>query len=170
MAKKDKNEKTGLPLQRSESHHPLDLIEELERGLFSRGFPFGWLSHPERWGWPADTALTPFRGRFPAVDVIDRENDILVRAEAPGVEKEDLEVSITEDSVSIRGHSKREEEEQKGDYFRRETSYGKFSRTIPLPANVDTDGAKAKFKDGVLEITLPKQESTKRKSVEVETE
>ena len=170
MAKKDKNEKTGLPLKQSESRHPFDLIEELERGLFNRGFPFGWLSHPERWGWPAETALAPLRGKMPAVDVIDRDTDVLVRAEVPGVAKEDLEVTVSDNSVSIRGHSKQEDEEKTGEYYRRETSYGEFSRTVGLPANVDTEGAKAKFKDGVLEITLPKQESTKRKSVEVETE
>jgi len=169
MSKKRKNDETEHALQRSSSSHHMGLFDEFERALFNRGFPFGWLTHPDRWGWPGDAALSPLRGQVPAVDVIDRESDVLVRAEVPGVVKEDLDVSVTENSVSIRGHSKREEEEQKGDYFRRETSYGEFSRTVPLPANVDTEGAKAKFKDGVLEITLPKQESTKRKSVEVET-
>jgi hypothetical protein len=79
-----------------------------------------------------------FEGRMPSVDVIDRDNEILVRAEIPGVDKKDLDVSVTEDSVCIKGSVQHEEEEEKGEYYRRETSSGSFARTMILPSEVDT--------------------------------
>jgi len=105
---------------------------------------------------------------MPVIDIIDREHEVLVRAQIPGVDKDNLEVSMNENSVTIRGQSKHEEEEKDGEYFRRESSYGEFSRTVGLPAEVDADSAKAKFKDGVLEVMIQKLERAKRRSVEIE--
>jgi len=110
----------------------------------------------------------PFEGRIPSVDVIDRDDEILVRAEIPGVKKKDLDVSVTEDSICIKGSAQHEEEEEKGEYCRRETASGSFARTVPLPGEVDTAKVKAEFKDGVLEMTLPKVKQAKRQKISLD--
>lgn len=105
---------------------------------------------------------------FPKVDILDHDNDIEVQAALPGVKKEDLDVSINNQTITIRTTSKEEKkEEEKGKYFRREITRGEFQRTLSLPDNVDGDNAKASFKDGILKVTIPKTEKSKRKSIEV---
>jgi len=102
------------------------------------------------------------------VDVIDRDDEVVVRAEVPGVEKDDLDVSVSDNAVTIKGETKREEKEEKGDYYRCEISRGTFARTVVLPDYVDSDSVKAKFEDGVLELTLPKVEKVKRRSIKID--
>jgi HSP20 family protein len=101
-------------------------------------------------------------------DVIDREDELVLRAEIPGVKKEDLDVSIQDDLLTLRGEVKREAGEEEGQYRWREMSYGTFSRSVPLPAGVDTDKCKVTFKDGILEIRLPKTEPAKRRKIPIE--
>ncbi|MDO9424765.1 MAG: Hsp20/alpha crystallin family protein [Methylobacter sp.] len=104
----------------------------------------------------------------PKVDILDHDNDIEVQAALPGVKKEDLNVSINNQTITIRSSTKEEKkEEEKGKYFRREISRGEFQRTLSLPDNVDGDKAKASFKDGILKVTIPKSEKGKRKSIEI---
>jgi HSP20 family protein len=100
------------------------------------------------------------------VDVIDRENEVVLRAEVPGLHKEDLEVSVSDSSVTIRGEIKHEEE--KGEYSYQEMSAGAFSRTIGLPAAVDAKQAKVRLKNGILEMTMPKTEAEKRHKIAIE--
>lgn len=123
------------------------------------------LFHPSRWEWPNMQAL---RIHMPKVDIVDRDNEILVRAEIPGVKKENLDVSLTDNTVTIKGVTHQEEKEERGDYFRHEISKGSFSRTLTLPGNVDIENAKTSFSDGVLEITVPKVERAKRRSIKIE--
>ncbi|MDO9169029.1 MAG: Hsp20/alpha crystallin family protein [Methylobacter sp.] len=105
---------------------------------------------------------------IPKVDVLDHDNEIEVQAALPGVKKENLEVSINNQTITIRSSTKEEKkEEEKGKYFRREISHGEFQRTLSLPNNVDGDKAKASFKDGILKVTIPKTEKSKRKSIEI---
>jgi HSP20 family protein len=104
---------------------------------------------------------------MPKVDVIDRDEDVLVRAELPGVEKKDLEISTSDTSVTLKATTRHEEKEEKGDYYRCEITRGSFARTIALPSQVQSDKAKANLKDGVLELTLPKVEKSKRRTVTV---
>jgi len=105
---------------------------------------------------------------FPRVDILDHDNDIEVQAALPGVKKEDLEVSVTNQTITIRSCTKEEKKtEEKGKYFRREISRGEFQRTLSLPDNVDGEKAKASFKDGILKVTVPKTEKSKRKSIEI---
>ena len=92
----------------------------------------------------------------------------MIEAELPGVAKDDLDVSMTENSVTISAKTSREEKEEKGDYYRREMSRGAFSRTVPLPVEVDGSKAKATFKDGVMRLVLPKSEPAKRRRIKVE--
>jgi HSP20 family protein len=101
--------------------------------------------------------------RVPSVDVVDRDNDILVRAEMPGIDKNRIKVEATPDAVMIRAEMKKEEEEKKESYLRRERRMGYFQRLIPLPAEVKPNEVKASYHDGVLEITLPKSEQAKAK-------
>lgn len=142
-------------------------FEEMDR-LFQGLFPRAW-GLPARWEWPswADMEM-PFEGRVPKVDVVDRDAEILVRAELPGVKKDDLDITLAEDTVIIKASTQHESKEEKGDYLRREITQGSFARTIPLPAAVQGDEARASFKDGVLELTLPKAAPAKRHSVKVE--
>jgi HSP20 family protein len=118
--------------------------------------------------WPSFPEMKAMEGKLVKMDVVDREADVLVRAEMPGVEKKDIDVSVTDNTVTVKGSTHHEEKEEKGDYYRREISSGSFSRTVMLPAEVDGSKAKADFKDGILELVLPKIEKSKRHSVRVE--
>jgi len=154
-------------LRRAETSHGLAPFEEMER-FFEGFFPPGWV---RGWhgGWPSWSELeAPFEGRTPRVDVIDREKEIIVRAEVPGVKKDDLDVSLAEDVLTIKVASKQESEKEEGDYHRREISRGEFTRTIRLPVNVDAKNVTANFADGVLEMKLPKAVPSARHSIKVE--
>lgn len=144
----------------------LSPFEEMEQ-MFERYLRGGWL-RPPRFDWHAmrEAALPEFR--FPNVDVVDREDDVLVKAEVPGVDKKDLDISVSDDSVTIKGETRHEEKAGQGDYYRCEISRGSFSRTIALPATVDGARAKAEFRDGMLELTLPKVTKAKRHSIKVD--
>ncbi len=142
-------------------------FEEMDR-LMESFFPRRWM-HPFRWEMPSLAELgAPFDLKNPGVDIIERDNEVVVKAEVPGVKKEDLDVSVTENSVTIKGCTSHEEKEDKGDYYRSEIRSGSFSRTVALPANVDGDKAKATFQDGILELTIPKVEKSKRKTVTID--
>lgn len=109
---------------------------------------------------------------WPRVDVRDEDGHVLVRAEVPGVSKDDLDVTVTEDSLSIRGETKHEHQEGGEDqgYYRRELHYGRFARAIPLPTAVLSAEATAKYRDGILEIRLPKAEEQERTGTKVDVE
>jgi HSP20 family protein len=137
-----------------------DLEKAFEHFLDRRGF------HPLRW------ARSPWHDfsemldeRIPSVDVVDRAKEVMVKAEIPGIEREDLDVSVVDRTLTIKGSSRREETEEKDDFFRREIRAGKFSRSVLLPADVNAAKAKAKFKDGVLELRLPKVRASKRHKI-----
>jgi HSP20 family protein len=141
--------------------------EEMERWFEGTG-RHGWM-RPGFWEWPPHLeSLAAFRNGAPKIDIIDREGEVVLRAELPGVAKEDLDVTVTDDRVTLKAHSSFEEKEEKGDYYRREMSYGEYQRTVALPHAVDGEKARATFNDGVLELTLPKVEKTSRKKVTVE--
>jgi HSP20 family protein len=166
MANEEKSTKKK-EIAPARSERWLSPFEEAEH-WFEDFFPRGWM-RPLRQGWPSWPDLeAPFKGRMPRVDIIDRENEIVVRAELPGVDKDDLDVSMTDHSVTIRATTSCEKKEAEGEYYRREMSRGEFQRTLPLPEEVDADKAKASFKDGVLELALPKVKSAKRKTIKVE--
>lgn len=106
---------------------------------------------------------------FPRVDIIDHDQSIEVQAALPGVKKEDVNVSIHHQTITISTTSKEEKkEEEPGKYFRREISHGEFQRTLSLPDNIDDEQAKASFKDGILTVTIPKTEKSKNKSLAIE--
>lgn len=153
--------------KKTTSARALNLFDDMER-FFDTFFKRGWLS-PLHWERPSLGELTaPFEGKVPHVDVIDRDNEILVRAELPGVDKKNLQVSTTGDSVTIKGTTRHEEKQETGEYYRCEISAGSYVRTVALPCEVADSDAKATYKDGVLELTLPKLEKSKRRNIKVE--
>lgn len=172
MASESKHEISVASKPRSEVAEPrpsqmFGPMEEVEH-LFDRLMPRGWLT-PMAWSWPlwgrGEELLENIR--VPQLDVIDRDKDILIRVEVPGVEKKDLDVSLSETALHIRARVSRELKEQKKDYFRCEIAQGNFSRSLPLPSGVDTSKISANLKDGILEVVLPKEASVQRRSVEV---
>jgi len=106
----------------------------------------------------------------PNVEMYDRGNEIVVKAELPGVEKDDIDLTITKDSLTIKGETKKEEEVKEEDYYCSECTYGSFHRTLSLPVEIDAAKATASFKNGILKITLPKLEEAKAKEVKVKIE
>ena len=124
--------------------------------------------HPLRWPRLFGEDLSDFEARIPSVDVIDRDDEIVVKAEVPGVDKEDIKVSIAGSVMTIKGETKREEREEKGDYYRCEISRGAFTRLITLPAEVDEVNAKAELRDGMLQVTLPKLEHAKKRDIKIQ--
>jgi len=162
-----KTESKQPAVRRESTGRALSPFEEMQR-MFEEFSPRRWMS-PWRREWPGLAELaTPFEMRMPRVDVMDREEDVTVRAEIPGVKKEDLDVSVSDDAIPIRGSASHEEKEETGDYYRREISRGGFARTVALPAAVDGTKAKAKFEDGILEVTAPKIAPSKRRRIKVE--
>jgi len=142
-------------------------FEQMER-MLDEMVARDWLQ-PWRSEWPAWAQLgAPFEGRNPKVDIIDRDEELVVQAELPGVEKKDLDVTLTDTSVTINGETRKEAKEEQGDYYRCEISQGAFARTLTLPAEVDSGNAKAIFKDGMLELKLPKRTVAKRRTVTIE--
>lgn len=154
-------------LNKAEPAQVMTPFEDMER-LFDRLMTRRWL-RPFQLEWPEFPKVSfPLEGLTPSVDVIDRDHEIVVKAELPGVDKKDLDVSVTQNSVTIKGSTSREAKEEQGDYYRCEISRGSYLRTLSLPAAVDEKNTKAKFKDGVLELTLPKLEKSKRRTIKVE--
>ncbi len=92
----------------------------------------------------------------PEMDVKETDKEVRVTAELPGLEEKDVEVTLTEGTLTIKGEKREEHDEEKGDVFRSERRYGMFERSIALPSGIDANGAKASFKKGVLKVTLPK--------------
>jgi len=109
-----------------------------------------------------------FEGIWPAVDMVDKKDEIVVKAEVPGVEKDDMNISLTENTLTIKGETKKEKETKEEDYYYSERSYGSFARTLTLPEKVQTDQVKANFKNGILEIHLPKSPEAKPKEIKVD--
>ncbi len=103
----------------------------------------------------------------PVVDVYETDQELVVKAELPGVKKENVEVSIRDNALHIRGEKKEEKEEKTETYHRVERVYGRFERVVPLPTDVKVESAKAEFKDGVLEIRIPKAEGAKERKIEI---
>src|SRR5437870_1229737 len=102
-------------------------------------------------------------GWAPSVDLHETENEIIVRAEIPGVEPEDLEVYATEDALVLRGETRRQDERQEGTVHRTERRYGRFERQIPLPPGTRPDDAQANFRNGILELRIPKTEEARQR-------
>lgn len=105
---------------------------------------------------------------LPNIDIYDRNGEVVIKTDLPGVEKENIDLTITKDSLTIKAEAKKEEEIKREDYFVRERSYGAYIRTIQLPQDIDSSKARASFKNGVLEIVFPKKEEAKATEIKVD--
>ena len=151
----------------NEQHDFLTAIRDLEQkvenmfqGLWQNSFNHEKI--PDLFSYGLSTSM-------PKMDVIDRDKEILVKAELPGIDKKDLDISITSNQLVIRAKTYHEEKEEKGDYLKQEISKNEIYRSVLLPADVDDDSkVKTSFKNGVLELTIPKQKKSHRKRIEVE--
>ncbi|OPY67414.1 MAG: Spore protein SP21 [Syntrophorhabdus sp. PtaU1.Bin002] len=159
MAKKESKE-----LAKTEPTRTLPTLWDVDK-LFDELVrrPFSFMGLP-RVKFPGEEGLTP------SVDIFEEKGDVVVKAELPGINKEDIDITLTEDTITIAGEKKKEEETTKKDYYRYECSYGSFNRTFTLPTEVQTDKVKTKFKDGVLELRMPKTEEAKKKEKKIKIE
>ncbi|MFQ5744528.1 MAG: Hsp20/alpha crystallin family protein [Acidobacteriota bacterium] len=161
--------KQGPPLARFHGHrhhwHVPAWEREVDRWFedFRRhiAFPRWW--GREAWWPPAQLGL-----EMPVLDMYEKGDDVVVKAEIPGMSKDDIEVNLADHTLTVKGEKKKEEEVDEEGYYCCERSFGSFSRTVELPADVKTEEATATFKDGVLEVRLPKTEAAKRKAVKVQ--
>ena len=108
----------------------------------------------------------------PQVEMFERAGELVVRADLPGLKKDDVKVEFTDDGLTIEGERRSEDEEKGEGYYRSERSYGRFFRRLPLPTGVNVDKATATFRDGVLEVTMeaPKSEQRKPRKLEIQGE
>jgi len=137
--------------------HMLSLREAMNR-LFDESF--GWS--------PSDWATLTESGLPIAVDMYEADDDkVVIKAALPGMEAEDVDISITGNTLTVKGEFQAEEEGERGSVYFQERRYGKFQRSITLPGDIDADAVDAEFEDGILTMTLPKTEEAKPKQIPV---
>ena len=141
-------------LMRWEPFRELVSLREAMNRLFEESFVRPWGAFP-RWA------------EGPAVDMYETDTAVMVKAAIPGVDPKDVEISVTGDTLTIRGEVKKEEQVKEENYLRRERYYGSFCRSFLLPTRVVADDAEAVFENGVLTLTLPKAEEVKPKTIKV---
>jgi HSP20 family protein len=145
--------------------------EEMDRVFENFGFGRGWLAPGferglDQLGTLAGSAWAP------QVEVLERDNELIIRADLPGMTRDDIKVEIADNAVAIRGERKSEREENNEGYYRSERTYGSFYRRIPLPRGANAKEASADFRNGVLEITMPTSQiaEEKRRQIEIKGE
>jgi len=124
-----------------------DVFDEMFRDFFRRG---------------AEEGATE-----PAVEMAESDGEMTVKMEVPGVEKDQIQLTVADDHLVVRGEARKEKEEKKRNYYRQEIRYGAFQRAVPLPVEVDAARAKAELKNGMLTVTLPKSAQPKAREVKV---
>jgi HSP20 family protein len=142
---------------------PLKELEDMKRDM-DRMFDELFAGRRPRWNKPEEE-LTVI---IPAAELFDRQNTLVLRAELPGVSKEDIDLTITKEAITIKGELKRDDEVKAEDYFIAERLYGSFSRTVQLPFEIDEEKVDATFKNGILEVVMPKKEDAKPKETRIE--
>ncbi len=108
------------------------------------------------------------RGWSPAVDIYETDDNLILKAELPGVDPKDVEVRVEDSTLYLKGQRKFEREVKEENYHRVERSYGSFARTFTLPNGIDPDRVKAEYKDGLLTLTMPKREQAKPKTIKID--
>lgn len=141
---------------------PLKELEDMKRDM-DRMFDELFAGRRPRWNKPEESSVI-----IPAAELFDRQNTLILRAELPGVSKEDIDLTITKETISIKGELKRDEEVKSEDYFIAERLYGNFARTVQLPFEIDEEKVDASFKEGILEVVMQKKEDAKPKETRIE--
>lgn len=156
----EKKEQAGTKAPAKSERRPLhDLRSEIER-MFDDAFSEFSLMPFRRW---RPSVRTGFEMTMPAMDVIENEKEYRITAELPGIEEKDLDVSVSDDLLTIRGEKRQEREEKTETRRLSERSYGSFERSLRLPAGADAEKIEANFRKGVLTITLPKSEEAQKR-------
>jgi HSP20 family protein len=129
------------------------------RDVMDRMFEEGWMRGP--------FGLAPWADGSLSVDMYETDDDVVVKTAIPGVKADDIEVSVTGDTLTVKAESKEEEEVKRESYLRRERRFGSYCRSVTLPGGLKTDKAAADYTDGILTLTFPKAEEVKPKSIKV---
>lgn len=138
----------------------LSMLQRDVDDLFNRAFGRrgGWMPH------------FPFEGgEYPAIDCVRKEDTLLVRAELPGIDPKDVDISVSGNLLTIRGEHRTEREIKEEDYFMHEISRGGFERTLTLPEGVNTEKMKASYRDGILEVSMPAKGISRARKIPIET-
>jgi len=153
----------NLPVKNTKEWHAISPFQELENlqremnRLFDLTFPK-----------IGDMDATLLGGQWaPAIDIYDSKDNIVVKADLPGLDKDNIDISIQDNLLTIKGEKKQKNDVKEEDYIRSERFYGSFHRSLTLPTDVDSTNVKATFKDGVLELVLPKKEEAKPKQIKI---
>ena len=150
-----------MNLVRFEPFRNLVSLQERMNQLFDDSFP-GVSARPDDGDWALGGSWAP------AVDIFEKDGNIVLKAELPGVNSKEVDIRVENNVLTLRGERKLEQEIKKENVHRVERTYGAFSRSFTLPSVVDTEKIKAEFKDGVLTVTLPKREEAKPKQIQVQ--
>ncbi|MEJ2514513.1 MAG: Hsp20/alpha crystallin family protein [Gammaproteobacteria bacterium] len=145
------------------TNRPFLAIEDFFENLLGRP----WMMEPTSWKRPLFSELEDIGLKFPRIDLVDHDKELIVRAELPGVKKEEIEIDVEDDFLTLRIDRDLSEEEKTGRYYRSELAHGSMERMIPLPVDVVANKAKAELKDGILEIVVPKAVKSSHHKVEV---
>jgi HSP20 family protein len=140
-------------------------MEHQMRDLFDRFRDEGFFG---AWDW--DRPFRKMEGWEPAIESHVENGNLVVKADLPGIDPKEISISVTGNQLTIEGERKEEEKKEEKDYVYRELSYGKFSRTMELPAGVDADKVKAEYKDGVLKVMMPAPKEIAAKKIQIEAQ
>ena len=141
---------------------PLKELEDMRRDM-DRLFDEFTKPARRRRIWPKSEGLV-----IPSIDLYDKKTDIVVKIELPGVRREDIDLTITKDTLVLKGEIKKDDDVQEEDYYISERMFGSFSRTVALPFEVESEKAQATMNNGLLEIVIPKREEARPKEIKIE--
>jgi HSP20 family protein len=143
--------------EKSSLSSPFSDLEHWFEDVWKR--PFSMLRPPF---WP-DMKIAERYEISPSIDIYEEGNELIIKGDLPGINKEDIKVDLTENILTISGEKKKEEKVEREDYYRFERSFGSFCRRFEMPGDIDTDKVKAHFEDGVLEVRIPKTKEAEKK-------
>jgi len=155
--------KTPAKTETSRELSTLDAMDQLFDKLFHRS-----LWQNERMSSLFDESIGAFKDSKPKINLSESKKAFIIEAELPGVEKDDIKIDVNTNSVTIKADTRREEKEEKEDYYHHEIQRSSFFRSIALPSEVNPDEVKAKFKNGLLKLTLPKSKNGKQRTISIE--
>ena len=136
--------------------------------IFDQFLASRWI-HPMSWNMPEMKGFgMRSEFRIPSVDIVEKDDNIIVRAEVPGIDKKDIDISLNGNHLSIKGNTKKETKEDTEKYHHSEISTNSFHRMLTLPSNVDGENIKATFSNGLLEVTMPIVDESSNKKIKIE--